>query len=1048
MPANQNLDNNINFPFSSINNTDLKNLNCSNTMSFLNSLPSLEIVSKASKFSNLQMDVDLNMAYQTDCKYYSVDEFQKLKINKKFNLFHSNTNSLQAKFDNLHQFIASLPSKLGVLAITETSQKANENFKLKVDIDGYKLFSTPSNCEKGGTALFIDKNYNSFERIDLKIQHDDFESTWGEIKNSKSKNIVFGCIYRHPRYSLNEFLLYFEKCLNLVGKENKEVYLCGDFNIDLLKIDENNSYYEFYNTLCSYGYLPKIIHPTRVTERDTSLIDNIFTNNLHDSTFSGNILLTLSEHFSQFLSVKRKFIDYSKTKIFKRDYSKFDVMLFRDDVSIQNFTINSNDINNEFGDFYFKLSGCVDRHAPIKELTPKEIKLKSKPWITPTIIKMIKLRDKFFKRKKRQPNNDDIKRVYNLFRNRTIRELKKSKKLYYSKYFEEHSSNIKKTWLGIREIINLGNSSSQGISQININGTVIDNPIDISNNFNNFFVNVGPDTDSKIPISQNISPEKFLKDRNVIDFVLNPVSENEVLEIINTLDNKSMGPYSIPLKLLKLIPDLIIKPLCSIINHSFSSGKFPDLLKIVKVIPIHKGGSTQEVNNYRPISLLSIFDKIIEKLMHIRLYKFFEDNDILYDKQFGFRKNNSTIFSLIEITEKIKDSIDNGKFGCGIFIDLRKAFDTVNHNILFKKLEHYGIRGDSLNWFISYLSNRSQYVYLNGESSERKFITCGVPQGSVLGPLLFLIYINDLPNISKVLNFYLFADDTNIYYEDSSLHKLEKRINKELSNLYLWLNVNRLSLNIDKTNFVIFHPYNKPLRYNVTIKIHKKAICEKSSIKYLGVLIDSTLSWKDHISKISNNLSRAIGILYKIRPFVNTKIMKDIYYALIYSHLVYAIEVWGSACDTHLSNIMTQQKRSVRVMSYKDQFPDLPGPLYPSTPLFKKLEILKIKDIFLLQISKFIHKCVNSNIIDNFNQWFTLNKDVHFHRTRANFRISSQETTNNLFIPFGRTTNYGLKKVKVNGPKIWNSLPINLRNYKSLNTFKILLKKYLLELYI
>ena len=260
--------------------------------------------------------------------------------------------------------------------------------------------------------------------------------------------------------------------------------------------------------------------------------------------------------------------------------------------------------------------------------------------------------------------------------------------------------------------------------------------------------------------------------------------------------------------------------------------------------------------------------------------------------------------------------------------------------------------------------------------------------------------------------------------------------------------MNRLSLNIDKTNFVIFHPYNKPLKFNVTIKIHKKAICEKSSIKYLGVLIDSTLSWKDHISKISNNLSRAIGIQYKIRQFVNTKILKDIYYALIYSHLVYAIEVWGSACNTHLYKILIQQKRSVRLMSYKDQFPDLPGPLYPSTPLFKNLEILKVKDIFLLQISKFIHKCVNYNIIDNFNQWFTLNKDVHFHRTRANFSNSTQQTTNNLFIPFGRTTNYGLKKIKVNGPKIWNSLPINLRNYKSLNTFKIVLKKYLLEPYI
>ena len=266
----------------------------------------------------------------------------------------------------------------------------------------------------------------------------------------------------------------------------------------------------------------------------------------------------------------------------------------------------------------------------------------------------------------------------------------------------------------------------------------------------------------------------------------------------------------------------------------------------------------------------------MEKIMHERLYKFLELNNILYSKQFGFRKNNSTIDALIKITDKIRESIDKGKYGCGIFIDLRKAFDTVNHNILLLKMEHYGVRGPSLQWFRFYLSERKQYVYINGECSELKQISCGVPQGLVLGPLLFLIYIDDLPNISKKIDLYLFADDTNLYYEDKSLENVEIRVNKELKNLYLWLSVNRLALNIEKTNFVIFHPFNKPLKYNVTILIHKKAITEKKSIKYLGILIDSTLSWKDHITKLSKKLSRTVGILYKLRPFVNLKIMKDI----------------------------------------------------------------------------------------------------------------------------------------------------------------------------
>ena len=220
------------------------------------------------------------------------------------------------------------------------------------------------------------------------------------------------------------------------------------------------------------------------------------------------------------------------------------------------------------------------------------------------------------------------------------------------------------------------------------------------------------------------------------------------MSVISALPNKSTGPASIPLRLLKDVADLIIVPLCHIINLSFSTGIFPDLLKVSKVVAIHKGGSTQEVNNFRPISLLSIFDKIIEKLMHKRLYQFFEDHNVLYEFQFGFRKKMSTGHSLVEITEDIKQSIDNGKFGCGIFIDLKKAFDTVNHKILLTKLEHYGVRGSLLKWFETYLTNRRQYVYHNGVASDMGVMTCGVPQGSVLGPLLFLIYVNDLPNIS------------------------------------------------------------------------------------------------------------------------------------------------------------------------------------------------------------------------------------------------------------------------------------------------------------
>ena len=525
------------------------------------------------------------------------------------------------------------------------------------------------------------------------------------------------------------------------------------------------------------------------------------------------------------------------------------------------------------------------------------------------------------------------------------------------------------------------------------------------------------------------------------------ITEDEIMDIINQLESKSIGPTSIPVKLLKIIADIIVVPLCIIFNNSLFSGIFPDALKLSKVVPIHKGESTLDPNNYRPISLLPIFDKIMEKLMHKQLYSFLNSHDILFENQFGFRKNSSTSFALITIIETIKETIDNKKYGCGIFIDLRKAFDTVNHEILLNKLDHYGIRGTALNWFKSYLFNRKQYVFHNGVSSQYQFITSGVPQGSVLGPLLFLLYINDLPNISKVLNFFLFADDTNIYYEADTPAKLEKVINKELKKLRIWLIVNRLSLNIDKTNFVVFHPYNKPLKQKITLKIHKSAIKEKDCVKYLGVLIDSTLTWKDHIDNVITKISKSLGLLYKIRYFVNIKIMRMLYFSLVYPHLTYGIEVWGSADITYLNRIFILQKRIVRMLTFTDKrLQDYS--LIPSEPLFFKLNIHKIYDIFKLLISKFIFNCLKKANPDKFNSWFKLTSHVHNHNTRSKYiDIDNTLITRTLFIPSVRTTHYGLKSLKVQGPKIWNSLPPLLRNIENVKIFIKQLKEYLFSLY-
>ena len=409
----------------------------------------------------------------------------------------------------------------------------------------------------------------------------------------------------------------------------------------------------------------------------------------------------------------------------------------------------------------------------------------------------------------------------------------------------------------------------------------------------------------------------------------------------------------------------------------------------------------------------------------------------------------------MEITERIKESIDEGKFGCGIFIDLKKAFDTVNHKILLSKMEHYGIRGISLDWFQSYLAGRKQFVSVGGKNSELRDITCGVPQGSVLGPLLFLLYINDLPNVSEKLTFFLFADDTNIYFESKNLHDLENVINMELKHLSLWLKINRLALNISKTNFLIFHTTQRKIDFNVTLKLDKKALNQEDQIKYLGVFVDSHLNWRHHILNVSKKISRSIGIMYRLRKYVNITVLKSIYYSLIYSHIVYAIQVWGTASDSELDRILILQKRAVRMMLFKDQYPPISGRLNPTDPLFRKLGILKIHDVFKLQTVKFIFDCLVLETPRNFWNWFTYSSNIHSYSTTTNstvimknhFEIDSVQYNSILHTQGSHLVNYGGKTLKVAGPIMWNSLPHHIRNSHSVSILKYNLKKRFLDQY-
>ena len=393
-------------------------------------------------------------------------------------------------------------------------------------------------------------------------------------------------------------------------------------------------------------------------------------------------------------------------------------------------------------------------------------------------------------------------------------------------------------------------------------------------------------------------------------------------KIMKMKSKKAAGPDDIPPNMIKQTVNEIVQPLEIIFNDSFNSAVYPDHFKLARVIPLHKKSEKTILSNYRPISLLSCFGKLLEKLMHKRLYSFLKRHNILYQYQFGFQQNLSTSLALIEIADNIRTNLDNNNDVLGIYIDLAKAFDTVNHNILLKKLQHYGIRGQTLDWFHSYLRDRKQYV--NDAKSSTLTIPCGVPQGSVLGPLLFLIYINDIHSCIPRQNcIRLFADDTNIFISGKNLNELKTEGERILENLYKWFSVNKLTMNTDKSCFSIFTTKRNNQNIFSTLTFGNQVIKKVHSAKYLGVTLDDKLNWNEHIENISNNIVKYLNCFKYIRHHIPSYCARILYYSFVYPRLAYGIEVFGKTCNSNFKKTTSTPEQSIKnsfQLSSKDKY--------------------------------------------------------------------------------------------------------------------------------
>ena len=425
------------------------------------------------------------------------------------------------------------------------------------------------------------------------------------------------------------------------------------------------------------------------------------------------------------------------------------------------------------------------------------------PWLTEGLKLSIKHKNKLYCTSLKHPTEYNINTYYKNYRNKLTSLLKIEEKNFYQNQITSNKSNLRKVWAIIKNVINK-NKSKKKSDQFISNNKKITNPSEIANGFNDYFVNIGPTLAAKIT-SEGLSYKSFMHNDRHMSFFVDPTNEAEIINKINHLKEGAPGRDEIVARNLKCISDSIAYPLAQVANLPFQQGIFPEELKIAAVTPLYQAKDPMMFNNYRPISLISVFAKILERLMYNRLLKFINKNQFFNKHQFGFRDKHSTFMALIILIENLVNAIDNGKCAVGIFLDFQKAFDTVDHCILLDKLYFYGIRGQAFDWFSSYLHDRQQLVNHYGYESDLKTIKCGVPQGSILGPLLFLLYINNLPQVSEYFMPILFADDTNLFATGYNLNDIVSEINKEIANIYAWVKANKLSLNIDKTILCFLH---------------------------------------------------------------------------------------------------------------------------------------------------------------------------------------------------------------------------------------------------
>ena len=913
-------------------------------------------------------------------------------------VLHQNIRGLLCNFCSLQEFVSS-NQNIDVLTLTETHISSKENNGDLYKLSGYNFESRERQSGKGGgVGCYVKENVNYIRRKDLENKK--LENIVIEILINNSKNVLIATHYKPPnnsKYLCHNFNDLFNESLSLYCSESKEVILLGDLNTDYLKKNDNK---DVKSIIHQNGFTQIITKPTRITRDTKTLIDIIATNCPANIASSTVIPTSLSDHDAVACVRKINNKKFPKKVTRSRNYRSYDPEKLNEDLRRVDWNpvLSCPNVNDAVNIFNFILKSIFDKHAPY---VTKRTKSRPCIWMTEDIKNLMNDRDNIL-RKARKSNSETDWKNYKVLRNRCNIMVRNAKASYTKNLINEKRHNPKDFWKSVKEVFP---------TKMKHNATVNDESYNRNkaNKFGFFFSTiVRKIKTSAFKLTDCVWRCRMpMPPRTEKKFRFEYISIIFVKSFLRKLKRKkATGMDDLPAGMLKDSADNITKPLHYIVNLSLKTSTVPNAWKEAKVTPVYKSGDTSSVENYRPISVLPILSKLLEKAVRIQLTKFLESNNLLNDFQYGYREKRSTDLATASFIDDIRKNGDNGKLTGAIFLDLSKAFDTINHDLIIKKLASHGVLNIELKWFADYLFCRSQTVVVGNQYSAKSNVVCGVPQGSILGPLIFLIFFNDFPDHLSKTKCIQYADDTVIYFSSSDIDEIEHTLNNEINFLKKYFDINELILNlkIGKTESMLFGTAKRIGDKSLKIVLDNHEINHTTTYCYLGNELDPTLTMANNFDKSYKKASGRLSLLSKMRLFLNAEAASKIYEMVIVPILLYSTLIHLNITETQRRKFSSIERRAKNIIG---------GDVYSIEKMRKKKSCNVVK------------KCLVGELCTPFNDYFVINEHVKSTRNR------------NLFLKLPSVKlEFGKKSFFYQGAKIYNDLPIAIRsadkNFKNL----------------